>query len=125
MAVEQEIRSTELEEAKKQVEIVESQIRAVREEFEQSIGLLKIRERELSETCDKLKGVEGVLQQKEKELVAVTGALEEEVVVRKAHYDTEATLDGVASGLKQVVEQSIDDVSELFQKLGEYSDINH
>ena len=124
MATEQELKSTELEEAKKQVEIVENQIRAVREEFEQSIGLLKIRERELNETRDKLKGVEGVLQQKEKELTAVTGALEEEVVVRKAHCDTEATLDGVANGLKGVVERSIHDVSELFQKLGECSNVN-
>jgi kinesin family member 11 len=120
MTVEQELRSTELEEAKKQTEIVENQMRAVQEEFEQSIGLLKIREGELIETRAKLKDVEYVLGQKQEALVIVKGALEEEVVVRKAHHDTEVILDGVAIGLRNVAQQSVRDVSELLQKLGEY-----
>jgi len=119
MTVEQELRSTELEEAKKHAEIVENQMRAVREEFEQSIGLLKIREGELSKTREKLKDVEDVLGQKERELVAVKGGLEEEVVVRKAHHNTEVNLDGVANELRSVAQQSIRDVSELSHKLGE------
>lgn len=120
MTMEQELRSTELEEAKKQVEIVENQMRAVREEFEQSIGLLKMREGELSETREKLKDVEFALGRKEEELVLVKGALEEEVVMRKAHHDSEVTLDGVAVGLRNVAQESVRDVSELLQKLGEY-----
>ena len=119
MTVAQELRLTELEEAKKQVEIVENQMRAVREEFEQSIGLLKMREGELSETREKLKDVEYELGRKEDELAVVNGALEEEIVVRKAYHDTEATLDGVAVGLRNVAQQSVRDVSELLQKLGQ------
>lgn len=117
MAMEQELRSTELEEAKKQAEIVENQMRAVQEEFEQSIGLLKIREGELSEMRETLKDMEYALGRKEEELETVKGALEEEVVMRKAHQDTEIILDGVAIGLRNVAQQSVCDVSELLQKL--------
>lgn len=120
MAMEQELRSTELEEAKKQAEIVENQMRAVQEEFEQSIGLLKIREGELSEMRETLKDMEYALGRKEEEHETVKGALEEEVVMRKAHQDTEIILDGVAIGLRNVAQQSVCDVSELLQKLGEY-----
>lgn len=119
MTLEQELRSTELEEAKKQVEIVETQMRGVREEFEQSIGLLKIRERELKDTKETLKDTEETLEQRETELVAVKGALEEEIVVRQAHQDTELALDQVASGLKKVAKSGVRDVEGLFQKLGE------
>lgn len=47
---EHELRLTEMEEAKKQVEIVESQMRNVREEFEQSMALLMLRDGELKES---------------------------------------------------------------------------
>ena len=44
ISAEQELRQTELDEAKKQVAIVENQLMAVRDEFDQSIGMLKKRE---------------------------------------------------------------------------------
>ena len=44
---EQELHETEMQEARKQVDIVESQLRNVREEFEQSIALLMKRDGEL------------------------------------------------------------------------------
>jgi kinesin family protein 11 len=47
MNAESELRRTELVEAKKQVTIVENQLRNVRDEFDQSIALLKQREQEL------------------------------------------------------------------------------
>lgn len=118
MTVEQELRVTELEEAKKQVGIVEGQMRGVREEFEQSIGLLKIREGELKDTRNKLQTAEVALEQKEEELVVVKGALEEETVVRKAHQDTEVTLDQVANGLKIIAKNSVVDLQGVFEKLG-------
>ncbi|KAG6890679.1 hypothetical protein C0995_005051 [Termitomyces sp. Mi166 len=117
MAAEQELHKTELEEARKQVQIVEGKMRAVRDEFEQSIGLLKIREGELKETRKKLENAESTLEKKEGELVVVKGALEEEVVVRQAHQETEVALDRVASGLKKVVDHSVKDLAFLFQKL--------
>lgn len=117
LSAEQELRHTEMEEAKKQVEIVENQLRSVREEFEQSIALLMKRDGELKETRDKLKTMEGELVMKDRELRAVKGALEEEVVVRQAYQGNESVLDRVAGGLKKVASDSIGDVGGLFDKL--------
>lgn len=121
MTVEQELRVTELEEARKQVEIVETEMRGVRDEFEQSIGLLKIRDGELRDTREKLAVTEEALGTAESELTTVKGALEEEIVVRKAHEDTEINLNGVATGLKKIARQGVQDVGRLFEKLGNYS----
>lgn len=125
MTAEQELRVTELEEAKKQVRIVETEMRGVREEFEQSIGLLKIREGELKETREKLAITEETLETTEGELMAVKSALEEEIVVRRAHQDTEVNLDGVAIGLKKIAKQGVQDVNRLFEKLGKYRWVSH
>jgi kinesin family member 11 len=119
MNVEQELRSTELEESKKQVEIMESQMRAVREEFKQSIGLLKVREGELHQTREKLKKVEDIVQQKEEELSTFRSAFQEEVIMRKAYHDTEVALHAIAGEFKVVAHQSVHNLLELFQKLGE------
>ena len=118
MTAEQELRDTEMQEAKKQVEIVESQLRNVREEFEQSMTLLMRRDGELKETKEKLQRKETELQMTEGKLEVVKGALEEEVVVRQAYQENETVLDGVASGLKSVAHQSVDDLGRLFGKLG-------
>ncbi|KIJ69381.1 hypothetical protein HYDPIDRAFT_145382 [Hydnomerulius pinastri MD-312] len=117
LSAEQEMKQTEMEEAKKQVEIVESQLRSVREEFEQSIALLMKRDGELKETKEKLKETVGELEVKEGQLKLAKGALEEEIVVRQAYQVNEGQLDGVALGLKQVAEESIDDVGALFDKI--------
>ncbi|EKM55573.1 uncharacterized protein PHACADRAFT_173717 [Phanerochaete carnosa HHB-10118-sp] len=117
MTAEQELRDTEMQEARKQVEIVESQLRNVREEFEQSMALLMRRDGELKETKEKLQKRETDLKATEGKLVAVKGALEEEVVVRQAYEENEAALDGVATGLKTVAHQSVDDLGRLFGKL--------
>jgi kinesin family protein 11 len=117
LSAEQEIKQTEMEEAKKQVEIVESQLRSVREEFEQSIALLMKRDGELKETREKLKVTEGELIVKDGQLRVFKGALEEEVVVRQAYQENEGVLDRVAGGLKKVASDSIGDVGGLFDKL--------
>ena len=51
-------------------------------------------------------------------LLGPQGALEEEVVVRQAYQENETVLDGVATGLKTVAHQSVDDLGRLFGKLG-------
>ena len=118
MSVEQELKDTDLKETKKQVEIVESQLRNVREEFEQSIGLLMKRDGELKETKEKLTKTEGDLVVKDGQLQAAKGALEEEVIVREAHQETEAHLHTVATELKDVAHQSVNDLTRLYSKLG-------
>ena len=115
---EKELQATELAEAKKQVAIVEIQLRSVREEYDEGIALLKRRERELKETKERLVESKEVLARTEAELGDVRVAFEEETIVRKAHQHTEIVLDGVASGLNKVVKNSLQDVSDLFSKLG-------
>ncbi|KAG1875275.1 P-loop containing nucleoside triphosphate hydrolase protein [Suillus tomentosus] len=117
LTVEQELRQTEMEEAKKQVEIGESQLRSVREEFEQSIALLMKTDGELKQVKEQLKEAEGELDVREGQLKIAKGALEEEIVVRQAYQINEEKLDGVALGLKQVAAESIDDIGALFEKL--------
>jgi kinesin family member 11 len=107
-------------EARKQGEIVESQLRSVREEFEQSIASLMKRDGVLKMTKERLIGREGELVEKVGELECDKGALEEEVVVRKAHQGSEDQLDKVATGLKHAVSESMNDLEGLFEKLGEW-----
>ncbi|KAF8212191.1 kinesin 2 [Mycena galopus ATCC 62051] len=123
LSAEQEMRQTELEEARRQVEIVEGQMRTVRDEFEQSIALLKKREGELNDTRGQLKETEDALDSKTVELKQVQGALEEETVIREAHQETEGRLNGVALGLKVVVRDSVKDVGGLFDTLERKSSI--
>ena len=125
LSAEQELRQTEIEEAKKQVEIVESQMRSVREEFEQSIALLMKKDGELKETRERLRETAGELEVKMGELNGVKCALEEEVVVRQAYQENEATLNEVACGLKKVVKENVRDVNGLFDKLRECSYHNY
>ncbi|KAK0450884.1 kinesin 2 [Armillaria borealis] len=123
MTAEQELRDTEIVEARKQVEIVEGQMKVVREEFEESIGRLKLREAELKDTREHLRTTEEVLEEKKTELLSVKGALEEELVVRRAFQATEGVLDTVAGGLKTVAHESIADVGSLFNKLERKTDV--
>jgi kinesin family member 11 len=118
MVAEQELKATELEEARKQVEIVESKLRGVQDEFEQSIGLLKLREGELHKARDCLQDAQETLVEKQSELTVAQTALQEETVLKEAHQSTEIALDSIATGLKRVAEQSLRDLKNLFDKLG-------
>ncbi|KAI0054098.1 kinesin-domain-containing protein [Auriscalpium vulgare] len=117
MSAEHEIARTEMEESKRQVEIVESQLRSVREEFEESMNMLMKRDGELKETRERLVETTEVLGIRETQLKTTKGALEEEIVVRKAHQQTEATLDEVARGLKKTAQETVSDLHALFAKL--------
>jgi len=118
MNIENELRRTELVEAKKEVTIVENQLRNVRNEFDQSIALLKQREQELHFTRNQLQLKEEALQQREVELRHTVNAYDEEVIVRQAHQETEITLNEVALGLKGVAARGLCDIEALFGKLG-------
>lgn len=117
MSAEQELARTEMEEAKRQVEIAESQLRSVREEFEESMKLLTKRDGELRDTREKLAETAEVLEEKEGQLMETRGVLEEEIVVRKAYQKNEAVLDEVARSLKKSNEDNISDLDAMFAKL--------
>lgn len=118
ISAEQELHQTELQEAKKQIGLIESQMRAVREEFEQSIGLLMKRDEELAVTKGKLEHTKETLSHTEGRLQETTSMLDEEIIVRSAHQDTELKLNLVAKNLKDVATESLRDIGGLFEKLG-------
>ena len=120
LSAEQELQRTEWEEARRQVEFVESQMRSVREEFEMSVGVLMKRDGEIRQMGELLREREGVLEEREGELRVVREELEEEVVLREAYQGNEGVLDGIAGGLKRVVGESISDVEGLFEKLRKF-----
>jgi kinesin family protein 11 len=78
------------------VEIVESQMRSVREELEQSIALLMKRDSELKDTKEQLKITAGELDHKAGEPMPVKLALEEEIIVQQAYQENETVLNEVA-----------------------------
>ncbi|KAF8654248.1 hypothetical protein AX16_003769 [Volvariella volvacea WC 439] len=123
MMAEQELRRTELEESKKEIEIIEQRMRNLREEFDQSIGLLKKRETELKDVTEQLRVTQSTLEERTAELSETQVALQEEVVVREAHQTTEVNLDGVAGNLLSVTRASVRDVTGLFQKLERQSNV--
>ncbi len=114
-----ELKETELSEAKKAVEIIENQMRNIRDEYDQSIALLKCREEEIRLTKTKLDETERDLLEKENQLLHVTQAFEQEVIVSQAHQATEQSLNSIAINLRNVAAQSLADVGGLFEKLGQ------
>ena len=72
-----------------------------------------MQEGQLRAIKDQLKAAEGILVKKEKELKVTKSALEEEILVRKAHQDMKINLDTVALGLKKVTSKSIANVQIL------------
>jgi hypothetical protein len=70
-------------------------------------------------TREQLKETESELVETVENLKTVKGALNEEILVRDAYQGSEAKLDGVATGLRDVAKDSVSDVEGLFDKLGE------
>jgi kinesin family protein 11 len=122
---EQELARTEALEAKNQVGIIESRLRNMQEEFDQSIAVLKIKDSELKDVREKIAETEQVLEQTKGELQETEDALRDETVVRKAHEETEAALHEVATGLREVATQGLSDLDGVFSKLGTTIFYNH
>ena len=118
MVAEQELKETEMKELKKQIEILDAQLRRAREEFEELMGLFMKKDAELKATKEKLHKTESELQAKSGQLEATKTAFEEEVVIRQAFEHSELVLDGVADGLRRVAHESTSDIGRLFSKLG-------
>ncbi len=94
-------------------------MRNIRDEYDQSIALLKCREEEIRLTKTKLDETERDLLEKENQLLHVTQAFEQEVIVSQAHQATEQSLNSIAINLRNVAAQSLADVGGLFEKLGQ------
>jgi kinesin family protein 11 len=122
---EHELKVTEAEESRRQIEVIEGQLKAVREEFEQSMSLLMKTDGELKQAKEKLEHTEKEVERKDGELAVVKGVLEEEVVVRQAHQKTELVMNGVSMQLKKVARDSVSDLGGIFDKLGTWLSQSH
>lgn len=111
------------EEYQRHCETLEAQIRAVREELTESLGMLMKRDAELEETKETLRITSVELQVANEDLKNTKVAHAEEVVVREAYQRGEERLDSVATGLKDTVKRSIADVGGLFDKLGMFVEL--
>lgn len=117
---ENEERQAQCDEAKRQTAIANSQLNAVREEFEQCMAVLAKHERELMASQETLRIATKQLHVKEEELEVVKDNLKEEIVVREAHQRTEASLNNIAEELRSKLTQSVQDIHGLFEKLGNF-----
>jgi len=106
------------EEYQRRCETLEAQIRAVREELTESLGMLMKRDTELKETKETLKITSGELQVTNEDLQTVKVAYAEEVVLREAYQRGEERIDRVATVLKDTVKKSVAEIGGLFDKLG-------
>ncbi|KZV84431.1 kinesin 2 [Exidia glandulosa HHB12029] len=117
MQAEQQAVLSDLADTKSQLAEVESQLRGANSELEASLALIAKREQELASTRESLRTTKLDLEANERRLDQTRNALEEEIIVRQAHQDTESRLDGVATGLKSAVQHGIRDIEGLFGKL--------
>ncbi|KAH9063416.1 kinesin-domain-containing protein [Lactarius vividus] len=121
MNVEHEVARTSLEETKRQVEIIERQLKNVQEEYQECMNLLTTRDGDLKVAKEELSETTRVLTTTNEELQVTKRALEEEVIVRESYQTTEATLDEVARGLKRTAQESLGDLSATFGKISRKS----
>ncbi|KAH9050749.1 kinesin-domain-containing protein [Lactarius hengduanensis] len=121
MNVEHEVARTSLEETKRQVEIIERQLKNVQEEYQECMNLLTTRDSDLKVAKEGLSEATRVLTTTNEELQVTKRALEEEVIVRESYQTTEVTLDEVARGLKRTAQESIGDLSATFGKISRKS----
>lgn len=118
--VEHELARTSLEETKRQVETIERQLKNVQDEYQECMNLLTMRDGDLKVAKDELSETMHVLTTTNEDFQATKRALEEEVIVRESYQTTEATLDGVARGLKRTTQESLGDLSATFGKICAY-----
>ena len=117
MNVEHEVARTSLEETKRQVEIIERQLKNVQEEYQECMNLLTTRDGDLKVAKDELSETTRILTTMNEDLQATKRALEEEAIVRESYQTSEATLDEVARGLKRTAQESLSDLSATFGKI--------
>jgi kinesin family protein 11 len=118
LSLEKEQMQMESEAAKKECASINSQLNALREEFEQSLALLVKRDNELDRTKQTLNQRTQELGIAEESLKTLGKSLQIETSARQAYQRSENVLDGVAKNLKRAVQASVSDLEGVFSKLG-------
>jgi kinesin family protein 11 len=118
LSAEKEKIQLETEEAKRRRDETNSQLNALREEFEQSMAMLVQRDKELEATKLTLESTTTNLRTCKETLATTEKTLQEEVIIGQAYHNSELTLDGVAHNLHKTVVDAVGDLDGLFSKLG-------
>lgn len=117
MSAEQTALQSAHTESKQTCDTLEAQLRVIREELTESLGMLMKRDGELSLTRKALETTTEKLESTTEKLDTAVQLHQEETVLRAAHANTEERLDSVARGLRSVVQESVQDVDGLWGKV--------
>lgn len=107
---EHESRKTALVEAKRQGDIYQSQLRTTREQFEQALRVLGVRDTDLKNALDNLEEEKGNYKNLENTLGQVRNELSDEMLLRKANEQERKKW-------KDVAGQAVQDVDGLWNKI--------
>ncbi|KAF9974515.1 kinesin motor protein cin8 [Actinomortierella ambigua] len=104
-------------EVSKQLERTQKELRRVEEQFTSNLELLSVAEEKLTLAQHEIEAKNAALEQLEKEIATTKQLLEEEIVLRKAHAETEKELNAIAMGLRSTLSASVKDIHGLHEKL--------
>ncbi|KAH7107567.1 kinesin-domain-containing protein [Auriculariales sp. MPI-PUGE-AT-0066] len=117
MVVEREGLESDLKDTRTALAQADSELRGSRADLNESLSQLAHRNQELAQTREILRLTQDELMRTRKQLDVMSRALDDEIIVRTAHQDTETNLDQVATQLRATVQQTIGDNTALLDEL--------
>lgn len=117
MQDEHELVKGQVEELRRNGEVVESKMISLKEQFEQNMQLLIKRDNEIKNVKAEFKEKEEEFQQIKPRMDELRKAEAEERILREAYMRNEKKLNSIAVDLQNVVKESTGDVNGLFAKL--------
>jgi kinesin family protein 11 len=118
-----ELQKADVEEAKREEEILHNQIARLREQFENTMRELLDTKSSLEEQTRHLEETKEVLQSTEFNLTKTTNKLEEETILRKAHQKTEKELSVAGNDLLATARSTTSDIDGLRAKIGRMANV--
>ncbi|KAK9469747.1 P-loop containing nucleoside triphosphate hydrolase protein [Lipomyces arxii] len=113
ITAESESRRVQVDEQKRKIEVMETQLRTSREQYEQSLKIILQGKKELEMTTQDLRDTRTTLGLTERDLVLSQQKLSGEMKLRQAYEITEQELRNAAEKLMGSVQQASSDVREL------------
>jgi len=118
-----ELQKNEVEEAKREEELLHGQITRLRENFEHTMRDLLDTKTSLEEQIRHLEETKEVLKSTELNLTKTTTKLEEETIIRKAHQKTERELGIAGNVLISTARSTTSDIDLLRAKIGRMANV--
>ncbi|KAF8541673.1 P-loop containing nucleoside triphosphate hydrolase protein [Trichophaea hybrida] len=116
-------KKNEVEEAKREEELLHGQITRLRENFEHTMRELLDTKTSLEEQIQHLEETKEILKSTELDLTKATTKLEEETIIRKAHQKTERELSIAGNDLISTARSTTSDIDLLRAKIGRMANV--